>query len=60
MTSVDVWCVAGVTPAPPMRLRCQTLDPRRYRDVVVRTQTGRRLRPDDTWHVIDPHGNEIV
>ncbi len=29
------------------RLRGETPDPRRYRDVVVRTQTGRRLHPDD-------------
>ncbi len=28
-------------------LRGETVDPRRYRDVVVRTQTGRRLHPDD-------------
>ena len=28
-------------------LRGDTIDPRRYRDVVVRTQTGRRLHPDD-------------
>jgi Domain of unknown function (DUF222) len=28
-------------------LRGETPDPRRYRDVVVRTQTGRRLHPDD-------------
>jgi hypothetical protein len=25
----------------------ETVDPRRYRDVVMRTQTGRRLHPDD-------------
>jgi hypothetical protein len=29
------------------RLRGETVDPRRYRDVVVRTQSGRRLHPDD-------------
>ena len=29
------------------RLRGETPDPRRDRDVVVRTQTGRRLHPDD-------------
>ena len=29
------------------RLRGESVDPRRYRDVVVRTQTGRRLHPDD-------------
>ena len=28
-------------------LRGETVDPRRYRDVVVRTQSGRRLHPDD-------------
>jgi hypothetical protein len=28
-------------------LRGETPDPRRYRDVVVRTQSGRRLHPDD-------------
>ena len=28
-------------------LRGETIDPRRYRDVVVRTHTGRRLHPDD-------------
>lgn len=28
-------------------LRGEPVDPRRYRDVVVRTQTGRRLHPDD-------------
>ncbi len=28
-------------------LRGETPDPRRYRDVVIRTQTGRRLHPDD-------------
>ncbi len=28
-------------------LRGESVDPRRYRDVVVRTQTGRRLHPDD-------------
>ena len=28
-------------------LRGEAVDPRRYRDVVVRTQTGRRLHPDD-------------
>ena len=28
-------------------LRGETLDPRRYRDVVIRTQSGRRLHPDD-------------
>jgi hypothetical protein len=28
-------------------LRGETPDPRRYRDVVVRTQNGRRLHPDD-------------
>ena len=29
-------------------LRGEPIDPRRYRDVVVRTHTGRRLHPDDT------------
>jgi hypothetical protein len=29
------------------RLRGEAVDPRRYRDVVMRTQTGRRLHPDD-------------
>jgi hypothetical protein len=28
-------------------LRGEAIDPRRYRDVVMRTQTGRRLHPDD-------------
>ncbi len=28
-------------------LRGESVDPRRYRDVVVRTQSGRRLHPDD-------------
>ena len=28
-------------------LRGETPDPRRYRDVVIRTQSGRRLHPDD-------------
>ena len=28
-------------------LRGETPDPRRYRDVVIRTHTGRRLHPDD-------------
>jgi hypothetical protein len=28
-------------------LRGEAVDPRRYRDVVVRTQSGRRLHPDD-------------